>query len=1014
MRPIKNALLLLLVLASAATTVQAVEYGDLAPRSSLAYARVRNASEAARRLGGEDWPAMIDRIMLTLRKRDREEAAPALAEIKRFSDHVGAIEFAIVDIMARDPNVQLVIAAHLGESAPKEFSAELQAWFKKEFRIRGAEDEKEGEKEGEKDKDGGGKVGATEFQVETFRMTLRPGLLLVTLGGNARAHCDDALRGETAESLSKVDRFKKWSNSATNDAELWMDMRALRNALDKMGEDGRMDRELQVFLDTVEWQKWDVLTASLALPGKTGGSLILNADLTFNPGLDSLGALIRPAGASRMVRTLPSETLGFVCVQLGNDADRTWNDLLRFIHDAEMRDRTSRTQRQLDNARDRLERYEDELRVLNGEKPKRTPRRGYDDYDNSGPRPRAVPAGNGPGGEDGEESPETPAQAKKRAQQNIDRAKAEVARVEQQMKDAKPRPFTADRTTRPGRDEEKADRDSGRDNPPSRRTSAEQLCDTVDDFLKTIGTDRAEAAQTIGNEAIAGVLGLPDPGSRAINDMMEHLWFASIELREGHEAVKQKMLDWMLAKRLPEGATEKEIEQAKKRAEQMLFKNVDGGEILREAGPFSEFCIYIGDNFAGIAGCEEVALRVLKAAAGDRPFPAGLVPGGLAGSKVGYIDLGEFLARLEDEEAARDREGQRFVQPMFEVRKLLKNGLRLSVSTNESAGRITFTATTAGESNLRGLFERIAREAETARAYDHDQEALNELGQGINRWMSKNQQALAAMSETDRRKALAAVAPETLVDDTHFTPADGLRSAFDPAMAARFKTMLETGERVIGGEKGAEDLTESGFEWFGMPSTWEFKRRHEGERRGDEEDEYESTWGPVRGAWLLAASRGAWAREGRMALLLTGRSTRVVWLEEAQYLQLKVANAGGTRLAKFAEPKVALPRWKAQVRMRRDRYLVQNLRDLTRRAADAAREEGREFEISFDGSNGRDTVQKLREALGVKDGDWFPADDVSKFEIEAKGDKLRVRYKLGDHWMEIDNEGKTKTSWDSE
>lgn len=953
---LRSGLVVTLLCGLLAAAVPAIGFGDLAPRNTLGYARARNLGEGLRRLAGDDWNNLYERALKLRSTRDRQDSDPIINEIRKFIDHAGAVEFALVDLMVRDPNVQVVVVAHLDETAPKAFSEDLLKWLK-EMREESL------------------KFSTTEISAEDFTLRLQPGFLVMTIGGAAREHVTDVLQGDTSESLSKVERFKKWSEASKQDIEAWIDMKSLRGAIDKLGEDMRIDSDTQQVLDFLEWQKWDVITGSLALPGQTGGGLALNIDLSFSQPVEGLNALLRPAGSARMIRTLPAETLGFLSAQIGADAESTFRDICRMVHDGEQRSRPASLRRQLEWAKSSLEYYRQELaRLEKGEDG------GDEDKDFRGPAEAEPPM------PEPEPSPEDRAEQIRQMKEQIKYQEQEVADLEQQIRDFKTRAFSADEEGRTGR-----------------ASDGEEMWDNVRHLLKQVGVEPAELAQVIGGELVAGFVGMPDTEPDSMEDMFRALWFVNIELREGQEAVKKKFIDFALGKALPADATEEQKEEARERAEKRLFKKVEGGELLRRKGGFDGQCVFFADTFCGIAGNEDVALRILKAAAGGKTLAPTSVPGGTAGSKLLYIDLGELIARAVESNKVRNSRWRQFQVPDIDVRKLLKNGLRLGVTTSEGPTRITLNAATAGESSLRNLLETLVSEGELQRAWNHDREMLEDLGTGVSLWLEQNRESLQAASADDAAKKLKAVSPASLLNDGYFSPQDGMRSAFDPAMAARLKAMIEAGSDELGGQGGPGDMKESGYDWYGLPAKWDFNDTGGGYR-----------WGELHNAWLVCATKGPWLRGGRACVIFNGNNIQTMWLDEETFKQLVVTNRGGARLKDVDVPLPVLPRWKAKLRLSNERWTAQGLRDRVRSAVETAAAEGREFQLDFNGGRPGDTLEKLRKDLGIADADWFEIEQAKNVEIEAKGDKCRVRIKQGDDWIEIDQDGKTTTSWDNE
>ncbi|MCL4732073.1 MAG: hypothetical protein KJ044_16770, partial [Planctomycetes bacterium] len=499
-----------------------------------------------------------------------------------------------------------------------------------------------------------------------------------------------------------------------------------------------------------------------------------------------------------------------------------------------------------------------------------------------------------------------------------------------------------------------------------------------------------------------GFVALPDPTGDALDDMFSHNWFVNLELREGHAEMKKKLVDWMTGKALPKDADDWQKEEAKRRAEKTLFKKVDGGEILRERG-LEGLTLFFGDNLVGMAGSEEIALRVLKANAGGGGLSPSVIPGGAVASKLLFIDLAELLARTQQQSARWETRERRFITPLIDVRKLLKGGLRLGVFSSETPTRLTFSASTSGENSLRPLLETLCGELEIERAWRHDEDMLQDLSNGLNSWLSQNEQSLKALPADKLKEALAAITPAKLMDAGFFSPQDGMRSAFDPALARRFAAMLESGGDELGGEGGPGDMKESGYDWFGLPATWPFG------------DDLDRGWGELRDIWMVCASKGNWMRNGRAAIVFSASALRVVWLEEADFKRIRQANAAGRRVAELPEAEPAeLPRWKVKARLARQRWDTYAAQDYVRRAVEAAKAEGREFELRFDGSKEEDPLAKLRQLLGIGPDEWFHLENPRRLEIEAKGDKFRVRIKQGDLWIEMDQDGNITTSWDNE
>ena len=129
-------------------------------------------------------------------------------------------------------------------AAPTKFSAEFLDWIK------------------QNDRDAELKEDSIAF--EGVRIWLKASLLVITTGGMMDIHVQDVIDGFTDESLSQVERFTKWSAKAKGDIVLFADMKAWRMAVDRLGEE--FDDNFRRTMDVVEWQKWDMITGTVALP----------------------------------------------------------------------------------------------------------------------------------------------------------------------------------------------------------------------------------------------------------------------------------------------------------------------------------------------------------------------------------------------------------------------------------------------------------------------------------------------------------------------------------------------------------------------------------------------------------------------------------------------------------------------------------------------------------------------------------------------------------------------------
>ena len=89
MKLLKAGLLLVVLGGLFATTVQAFEPGDFAPRGSLLYMRANDLSGAVQKLGGESWKSEVERMLLARDKRDFDQSEAVIEEVRRFADYLG-------------------------------------------------------------------------------------------------------------------------------------------------------------------------------------------------------------------------------------------------------------------------------------------------------------------------------------------------------------------------------------------------------------------------------------------------------------------------------------------------------------------------------------------------------------------------------------------------------------------------------------------------------------------------------------------------------------------------------------------------------------------------------------------------------------------------------------------------------------------------------------------------------------------------------------------------------------
>ena len=123
-------LLLALVLAA---PLCAREQGDFTPRGALLHARLSNAQANLKKLGGDSYLAPFERIWATAPSRDAAEMQPLIDELRAYIPSANSLEFALGDIMVREPYTQTITVVELTEGAPEEFSEPLREWVKQEF-----------------------------------------------------------------------------------------------------------------------------------------------------------------------------------------------------------------------------------------------------------------------------------------------------------------------------------------------------------------------------------------------------------------------------------------------------------------------------------------------------------------------------------------------------------------------------------------------------------------------------------------------------------------------------------------------------------------------------------------------------------------------------------------------------------------------------------------------------------------------------------------------------------------
>ena len=935
MRLLTTGWLLLFACGLLVPVLSAQGHGDFAPRNSLVYVRIGDLSEALKRVGGENWVQQAQDL-LRLVPEDMEEQQAGIDEVKRFVNYLGETELVIADIMARDPNVQLILAVRLKPGAPTEFSEAFRALMK----DQGGRD---------------ARIAATEISVEHVTLRIRNNALITTVGGAAEIHVKDVLDGVTDNSLSQVERFKKWNKTASGDVVAWADMAAWRTSVDRLGED--FDSETRQMLDFIEWQKWDALSASLTLPGASSGAQ-LRATLTMTEPLKRAAAFLRPAIASKLAATLPEETIGFASLQLGVNHDQTLQEILAVLHDyvnesepARIRQRMRWCEESIQDAKT----WMDETRSS-------------EDLSE-------------------EEKKERIAQY----EEQIRYQQEQLAEYREQLAAFKTRPFQPDKEAR-----------------GTRGTEPERLLDGLNDFLKTMGVTRREAADALGSELVMGALDLPDPEGDDDLDFVEHAWFVTVETQGNFDEIKQRILDRLLARKLPDDMPEEDRESLQRTAAKLIRYDVPGGEILCERRVRSDIVFFAGSGIVGAAANDYVARRVLETASGRGRLDTRKLGGGTSGSKLGWGDLKALFARMVRHVHTRGRRELRFPVPMFDLDVGLPAGATLALNTDESQMAVSLRATLTGERGFAALFPMIRRELVAERALRHDEADLHELSSGIQRWSIQNEDALAELTGDEYRAFVKGVTPEMLVAKSFYQPTDGLRSAFDPAMRERFEAAQKGRDTRFGAADKAADLGESGYTWYGLcPQKWPERELEEEEKRVDY---YYNTLGPIEG-WLVMALKAPWARDGRMVLLEHYGYCSAVWLTEADFQALLKANGMGRMALPAADrARAEMPEWKARVELGRHIWELSDMQRVLQRRRDEARAEGRDYAPKFDGGTYEELLKLLDDGYDNRE---YLAPRVKHIKIWATEDGVYVRESEGALWVEIGPKGE-KASWQAE
>lgn len=924
----KIKLFFVLVLVSFASVLAAQETktGDIAPRGALGYGTINDLSDALNKLGGEKWPVEARGVWdaFALWDRDTRELKPVADEIQSMQAYLGAVEVVLVDVMVREPFMQLIVKVKLREGAPTEFSEASRKTLQEMF---------------EEDAE----VTPTLITHELFTVRLVNGSLIVTVGGSAQTHVEDYLSGDAEETLAGDKRFKKWLEGAKSDVNLWIDMKAMRRAIDRMGED--VDSDFLVALDAVEFNKWDYFSAGMDIPSVTDSGFVLDANLVLSAPLDKAAVWLKPSGGNGLAGALPEETLAFASFQLGGDNEGTYRGILEYFHWLEQQTEPARLKRRIRRAEVDISRW------------------------------KADAADEKSSEEDREW-----------AEARLKESEAELEELKAMLEAFKPREFEPNPDARTGK-----------------RTDAEEAKDELEQFCKMmLGVEPAKALKSIGKEGIVGVLGPDDPHPDDADDMFDSLGFFMVETDPSFAEWKQQLFD-RLAGKVPEGADEDTRKELERFAKKFRFEDVPGGKLLRDKNPLRQGVWFFGNGFVGIAATRWTARRMLASSEGTRPLNFADIPhGNTTGSKFGFVRLGELITRLMSQNALRSEIGGYGSRPDLDFAKLIRGGLRISAATTESPSNVGFTVMTEGESQIGQLLSILRDTVVREHQERHDRNELYALQNAIERWESNQESALRNLSDEERKKAIAKITPQSLLDASLLELRDGLRSAFDPKLKARWDKALNDGQREIGGEA---DLAEMGFDWFGLPSDLANKDPV------DEDYEYMGHSG-FRQSWLVCATKSAFA-DGRYIGIIHSTDGRfeIRHLSQRVYDAIRNANKSGERLVRFEIDQGEVPDWKLARQFHRNGSW--ELDDIGR-ILDARKQNGAYPTLTFDGrSVGEKPREALAEAMGVDIEELYVGDEILRNIVVTSGPEgFTVRLYRKKHWVEINQDEEWKLSWE--
>jgi hypothetical protein len=789
---------------------------------------------------------------------------------------------------------------------------------------------------------------ATSFRSGDTFVRIVNGLLIMTIGDGAAAHVREVLEGDTEESLSQVKRFRDWNKGARGDIVAWADMRAWRTMIERLGEDGPGD--LGDLLDTYELQKWDAASASLTLPGRPGG-LQLNATVTLTEPLKYAAMLLRPSGTSRLAQLLPSEMLAFASAQLDANHERTLHNILSTFHDMEMREKPNELRWRTRNYEWQVEQLQRQL----------------------------------------DEAVEDDQLNEEQKQRRVEMLRARLTHIRQQAEEAakdaenfKPRLFAPHGTERHGF-----------------TSSTEEFEDGLMRALtEVLGITRTEAVQALGREVVAGVLNLSDSGERDPFNALALGWFVMAETEPSFDQVKEKILDRVLGRNLPQDAEGEDVEMIREMASSIAHYRVPGGEIIAPRGGTEPFAIFAGSGVVGFAASDYAARRVLQAASGGARLEARKLSAGTAGSTIGWVDLAAWIDLLEKQNFRDSRMWQNFPSPAFDAARMLPSGAYLTLRMEDSPTVSSYTVTLTGARDLSPLVRFARDEALADRAKDHDQSETRRLASALHEWWSSHRDELNALKGEEYWKLVSQVTPASLIELGLYNPRDGMRSAFDPDHAPRFEQQLHGVSDLI---SEADSLDESSYEWYGLrPAPWGNDPKARDNRKGasTSDDEYLEAW--VSG-WIVAALRGPWARGGRFVVLEGEERFRREWMAEEDFQALRIANSRGEVIVPMsAKPRPEPQEWKLKAELPRK---YRELRGLRRQLERLAEQNGEDWRPEFR----QGTPEELELLLGRADA--YP--EPGKLTIKVGEQGLIVRHTEGALWVEVGPDGEL-ASWQTE